>query len=607
MHKNVSSRSLEKPPLPPLPAPGAVTSPASSEKLVGKKVAIGDSPIRHRPSDAKPSEVSAESSIIDRRSISSDPTTLKNQIERIRAAFKRSIESGGSISLSEASASLGLVQDKISAIKDDKIRQELQELLDTPVEVKLENIALKFGLGQVRDAYLAAAKAKDSSVVKVDDTSTAILSQHTFTLFGEGTEIGAGVQAKIYAAIHSVGDKLELVAIRELKATKRIDGSREEKVMKIVGRHDNINSMQFIDVRDRRSGRKGKPLRYGQMPLFDKKDLESLVTRLVTKTVFDATLMRDVEKSVPEPIPVKEREIMPIARACQQAAKGLAHMHSTGVLHRDLKMDNVLLRSQGEAALTDFDESAPISAVAVYSLHTTPAVYPPELYGVANITAVSHESPAADVYALGAMLLISLYSENTSYDGWKLLGEKSIVNLAHIEKLLNERNDSPKGVEEALRTVILKLMSQNPWDRPNAESAVIMITDALDGKITPDSEISTVMSKSEWDRHVAIRERRATVRHTAFEYLSKLLKTKGRSEPITKDKRKLFKALKPYMENLRSFQKEQFPSGFAEPLRPQFEGLASDIQRLESGLAKQDSSYLDELVEDYHRSQLEVP
>ena len=89
--------------------------------------------------------------------------------------------------------------------------------------------------------------------------------------------------------------------------------------------------------------------------------------------------------------------------ACRDVLRGLEYLHASGVVHLDVKPENVLLTSGGVAKLCDFGVSrlarGGAGDAAVFA--STPAFSAPELCGYG---AGSAAAPAVDAWALGATL-----------------------------------------------------------------------------------------------------------------------------------------------------------------------------------------------------------
>lgn len=92
-----------------------------------------------------------------------------------------------------------------------------------------------------------------------------------------------------------------------------------------------------------------------------------------------------------------------------QVAAGLAQVHAAGVLHRDVKPSNVMVRRDGTAALVDFglallEDADPLTQTG--SSLGTPAYMPPEALEGARSHVVQ-----SDVYGLGATLYYVVTTE----------------------------------------------------------------------------------------------------------------------------------------------------------------------------------------------------
>jgi hypothetical protein len=93
-------------------------------------------------------------------------------------------------------------------------------------------------------------------------------------------------------------------------------------------------------------------------------------------------------------------------RLAERLSDGLAHAHERGVLHRDLKPANVLITSDGDPMLLDFNLAADASSIGAEALHVggTLAYMAPELLDALWQGAKAQIDPRSDIYALGLVI-----------------------------------------------------------------------------------------------------------------------------------------------------------------------------------------------------------
>jgi len=101
--------------------------------------------------------------------------------------------------------------------------------------------------------------------------------------------------------------------------------------------------------------------------------------------------------------------------ACQ-AAKGLAHLHAQGMIHRDVKPDNILVDADGQAKLLDFgltlvnrpgeDDEFSLAMIFGHECLGTADYIPPE-----QSLDSTNVDGRADIYSLGCSLYVSLTAQ----------------------------------------------------------------------------------------------------------------------------------------------------------------------------------------------------
>ncbi|GAB2617446.1 hypothetical protein Aab01nite_30770 [Paractinoplanes abujensis] len=157
------------------------------------------------------------------------------------------------------------------------------------------------------------------------------------------------------------------------------------------------------------------------------------------------------------------------ARLTAQVAAALAEAHDLGVVHRDLKPDNILLAVENgrpDTRLTDFGVARILNTPSMTTPNAvvgTPHYMSPEAFHGATA------NPATDVYALG-VLLYELVNGHPPY-----LSD-SIPDL--MRRHLEGNPVRRPGIPGPIWDVIMACMEQKPRLRPSAAELVADLSDA---------------------------------------------------------------------------------------------------------------------------------
>ena len=150
-----------------------------------------------------------------------------------------------------------------------------------------------------------------------------------------------------------------------------------------------------------------------------------------------------------------------------QLLSALSVAHAAGVMHRDVKPSNVLLRSDDLAVLADFGIATFVDdpkLTRTGMVMGSPGFIAPErLRG-------GDASPASDLWSLGA----TLYAAVVGGGPFERLGGAMTTVFAVIN------TDAPEPLTAgALGPIIAALLRREPADRPDAREAMAIINDVL--------------------------------------------------------------------------------------------------------------------------------
>ncbi len=156
----------------------------------------------------------------------------------------------------------------------------------------------------------------------------------------------------------------------------------------------------------------------------------------------------------------KQLTLEEAASFLSQIASALQYAHDHGVVHRDVKPSNILLRPDGYAYLVDFGlakamQGAEVLTSAGAMVGTPEYMAPEQSNGLSDYR--------SDIYSLGIILYQMLTGQ------LPFLAESPVaVSLKHIQSIPTSPRKLNGAIPQSIEEVILKAMAKNPDDRYQA-------------------------------------------------------------------------------------------------------------------------------------------
>jgi serine/threonine protein kinase len=187
----------------------------------------------------------------------------------------------------------------------------------------------------------------------------------------------------------------------------------------------------------------------------------------------------------------KKLEPAEALRIIEDAASGLAYAYSRGITHRDIKLTNILISSQGTAKLVDF------GLAKVFSSETAPGEKVErtvDYAGLERATGVKSGDVRSDIYFLGCVLYEVLTGRSPLMMTRDRFSRMQKQRFDSVTTMSREEVQAPASVFQLVET----MMSLNPQQRFQTPSQLLeAIRGArrdLEGQESQDKAAPTVRS-----------------------------------------------------------------------------------------------------------------
>jgi serine/threonine protein kinase len=349
----------------------------------------------------------------------------------------------------------------------ERVQRRIDRLLDQAEEAAderewksvLESVAGVLALDpenedalSFRDMAQQAGAADSESFGSVTESTVAnetVSAADMPTSFADGRYVvskflGEEGKKKVYLAHDTVLDRdiaFALIKMEGLDDIGRTRITREAQAMGRLGTHPNV--VAVLDIGEH----EGQPWMVNE--LLGGGDVEEMIE--------EAEGPLDLKRSL---------------KIAADTLQGLQFAHEKGIIHRDIKPANIWLTDDGTAKVGDFGLAIATDRSRLTQekmMVGTVSYMPPEQATGGEIT------PKADLYSLGAMLyeMVTGRPPFVGDDDIAIIGQH--INTPPVAPIWHN-----KSLPQTLDSLIMRLLSKNPAERPDSAGDVLAALEAID-------------------------------------------------------------------------------------------------------------------------------
>lgn len=268
--------------------------------------------------------------------------------------------------------------------------------------------------------------------------------QTTFKII-RGQLIGKGTYGRVYLGINATTG--EFLAVKQVEVNQKAAGQDKDKMKEMVAALDQeIDTMQHLE----------HPNIVQYLGCEKKEYSISIFLEYISGGSVGSCLRRHgkFEESV-------------VSSLTRQTLAGLAYLHTEGILHRDLKADNILLDIDGTCKISDFGISKKTDNI--YGNDITNSMQGSVFWMAPEVirSQDSGYSAKVDIWSLGCVVL-------EMFAGRRPWSKEEAIGAIYKLGSLNQAPPIPEDVSDAISpeavAFMLDCFTIDPSDRPTAET-----------------------------------------------------------------------------------------------------------------------------------------
>ncbi|MGI9044877.1 MAG: protein kinase domain-containing protein [Gemmatimonadaceae bacterium] len=267
------------------------------------------------------------------------------------------------------------------------------------------------------------------------------------TAYAIDRELGGGGMSRVFLATETRLNRKVVVKVLSPDLAAGVNADRFHREIELAARLQQANIVPLLSTGDTNG------LPYFTMPYVEGESLRALLAQHRTLPLAECVnILRDV-------------------------ARALSYAHAAGVVHRDIKPDNVLL-SHGAAVVTDFGIAKALSASRATGVtpdltQTGTSLGSPAYMAPEQIAADPNVDHRVDLYAFGCL-------------AYELLSGKPPFEAQNAQRMLAAHlTEKPKPIDAVrpdvprdLAGVIMRCLAKDPANRPASANEILATLDS---------------------------------------------------------------------------------------------------------------------------------